>query len=99
MEAVLITSKRFDRFSGTYRLQNVLRRTTHATFNQGEKQMDLIARIFVRLRESKRGQTMAEYAFIVSAVAVVVFVSYQVMGQDLNGLVNRLGSDIATTAA
>ena len=60
--------------------------------------MDLITRKFVRLRESMRGQTMAEYAFIVSAVAVVVFVSYQVMGQDLNGLVNRLGADIATAS-
>ena len=58
--------------------------------------MSLSTRIFVRLRESTRGQTMAEYAFIVSAIAVVVFVSYQVMGQDLNGLVNRLGADIAT---
>ena len=96
MEAVLVTSKRFHRFSGTYKLQNFLRRTTHATSNQGEKQMDLLTRIFVRLRESTRGQTMAEYAFIVSAIAVVVFVSYQVMGQDLNGLVNRLGADIAT---
>jgi Flp pilus assembly pilin Flp len=60
--------------------------------------MDLITRNFVRLRESMRGQTMAEYAFIVSAIAVVVFVSYQVMGQDLNGLVNRLGADIATSS-
>jgi Flp pilus assembly pilin Flp len=60
--------------------------------------MDLITRKFVRLRESMRGQTMAEYAFIVSAIAVVVFVSYQVMGQDLNVLVNRIGSDIATSS-
>lgn len=60
--------------------------------------MDLYTTIFVRLRESMRGQTMAEYAFIVSAIAVVVFVSYQVMGQDLNGLVNRIGADIATAS-
>jgi len=60
--------------------------------------MDLITRNFVRLRESMRGQTMAEYAFVVSAIAVVVFVSYQLMGQDLNGLVNRLGADIAKTS-
>jgi Flp pilus assembly pilin Flp len=60
--------------------------------------MDLITRKFVRLRELMRGQTMAEYAFIVSAIAVVVFVSYQVMGQDLNGLVNRIGADIATAS-
>jgi Flp pilus assembly pilin Flp len=60
--------------------------------------MDLITRKFVRLRESMRGQTMVEYAFIVSTIAVVVFVSYQVMGQDLNGLVNRLSADIATAS-
>ena len=58
--------------------------------------MDLITRNFVRLRESMRGQTMTEYAFIVASIAIVVFVSYQVMGQDLNGLVNRIGADIAT---
>ena len=58
--------------------------------------MDLFTGIFVRLRESKRGQTMTEYAFIVSTIAVVLFVSYQLMGQDLNGLVNRIGSDIVT---
>ena len=60
--------------------------------------MDHFTRIFVRLRESRRGQTMAEYAFIVSTVAVVVFVSYQIMGQDLKGLVNRIGSDVATAS-
>lgn len=60
--------------------------------------MDLSTRIFVRLRESMRGQTMTEYAFIVSAIAVVALVSYQLMGQDLNGLVNRIGSDLATAS-
>ena len=98
MKVVFVMSKWLQRFSGTYNLQNQLRRTSHATSVQGEEQMDIFTRIFVRLRESKRGQTMAEYAFIVSAVAVVVFVSYQVMGQDLNGLLNRLGSDIAKTS-
>jgi Flp pilus assembly pilin Flp len=58
--------------------------------------MDLITGNFVRLRESMRGQTMTEYAFIVSTIAVVVFVSYQLMGGDLKGLVNRIGVDIAT---
>jgi Flp pilus assembly pilin Flp len=41
---------------------------------------------------------MTEYAFIVSTIAVVLFVSYQLMGQDLNGLVNRIGSDIVTAS-
>jgi Flp pilus assembly pilin Flp len=60
--------------------------------------MDLFTGIIVRLRESMRGQTMTEYAFIVSTIAVVLFVSYQLMGQDLNGLVNRIGSDIVTAS-
>ncbi len=33
-----------------------------------------------------RGQTMAEYALILAAVAIVVFVTYQLMGQDINQL-------------
>ena len=60
--------------------------------------MNLFTRIFVRLRESTRGQTMAEYAFIVSAIAVAVFATYQVMGNGLGGLVNRLGTDIASAS-
>ncbi len=60
--------------------------------------MDLFTRIFVRLHESTCGQTMAEYAFIVSAIAVVVVASYRFMGQDLNGLVNRLSSDVAAAS-
>ena len=60
--------------------------------------MNLITRDFVHFRESMRGQTLAEYAFIVSAIAVVVFVSYQLMGQNLSGLVNRLGEDIAKSS-
>ena len=42
--------------------------------------MDKITRMFVKVREYQRGQTMAEYALILAAVAVVVFVGYQTMG-------------------
>jgi Flp pilus assembly pilin Flp len=42
--------------------------------------MNMIRRLSVRLRESAGGQTMAEYALILLAVAVVVFASYQVFG-------------------
>ena len=37
--------------------------------------MDKLTRLFVKVRESQRGQTMAEYALILSAVAVVVFIA------------------------
>jgi Flp pilus assembly pilin Flp len=36
--------------------------------------------MFVKVREYQQGQTMAEYALIMAAVAVVVFVGYQTMG-------------------
>ena len=53
--------------------------------------MDSIARIYVRISEGKlaharakltshRGQTMTEYAMILSAIAVAVLVSYQTLG-------------------
>jgi Flp pilus assembly pilin Flp len=49
--------------------------------------MDKITSTFVKMREYQRGQTMAEYALIMAAVAVVVFVSYQNMGTTMTTLV------------
>jgi len=43
-------------------------------------EMNMIRRLNVRLRESAGGQTMAEYALILLAVAIVVFASYQTFG-------------------
>jgi len=52
--------------------------------------MDRLTKIYVRAREFHRnltkGQTMTEYALIVAAIAVVVLVTYQVMGQRINQL-------------
>ena len=45
--------------------------------------MNAISRFYVRIRESSRGQTMTEYALIVTAVAVVVYAGYQTLGQTL----------------
>jgi Flp pilus assembly pilin Flp len=36
------------------------------------------------------GQTMSEYALILGAVAIVVYVTYQVMGQDIGSMVNKV---------
>jgi Flp pilus assembly pilin Flp len=53
--------------------------------------MKIFASLYIRLRESRkgrtRGQTMAEYAMILSAIAVVVFVVYRTMGQTVENLV------------
>jgi len=52
--------------------------------------MDCLTKMFVRAREFHRklskGQTMTEYAMIVAVIASVVFVTYQVMGQNINQL-------------
>jgi Flp pilus assembly pilin Flp len=59
--------------------------------------MEFLTRLFVRTREWHRGQTMTEYALILAAVAVVVFVTYEILGQDINSLVNTLDKDLAAT--
>jgi Flp pilus assembly pilin Flp len=41
---------------------------------------------------------MTEYALILAAVAVVVFVTYEVMGQDINALVTAVDSDLSTAS-
>jgi Flp pilus assembly pilin Flp len=57
---------------------------------------------YVRMREfSKRlskGQTMTEYALILAAVAVVVFVTYQVMGQKVSTLTNKIDIDLTVAS-
>jgi Flp pilus assembly pilin Flp len=52
--------------------------------------VDKIARLFVKMREYQRGQTMAEYALIMAAVAVVVFVGYQTMGSTITTLLTTV---------
>jgi|HubBroStandDraft_6_1064221.scaffolds.fasta_scaffold652577_1 Flp pilus assembly pilin Flp len=58
-------------------------------------------RIYLRAREAierlTRAQTMTEYALILAAVAVVVFVTYMVMGQNVVKLTNRVNSTLTTS--
>jgi Flp pilus assembly pilin Flp len=61
--------------------------------------MEFLTRTFVRMREFQKrlskGQTMTEYALILAAVAVVVFVTYEVMGQKITTLVTAIDTDLA----
>jgi Flp pilus assembly pilin Flp len=59
--------------------------------------MTLLASLFVGARGLNKGQTMTEYAFILAAIAIAVFVTYQVMGQDLNSLVNSVDNLLTAT--
>jgi Flp pilus assembly pilin Flp len=64
--------------------------------------MEFLTRTFVKVREFQKklskGQTMTEYALILAAVAVVVFVTYEVMGQKITSLVQGIDSDLSAAS-
>ena len=64
--------------------------------------MEVLTKFYLRVREFHKGlstgQTMTEYALILAAVAVVVFVTYEVMGQDISTLVNGIDSDLTSAS-
>jgi Flp pilus assembly pilin Flp len=57
----------------------------------------LLTRMFLKVREYPKGQTMTEYALILAAVAIVVFITYEVMGQDISSLVNQVDTALTTS--
>jgi len=61
-----------------------------------------MTKVLVRVREwhkqLNKGQTMTEYALIMAAVAVVVFVTYQSMGNDIGSLSNLINTDLTTSS-
>jgi Flp pilus assembly pilin Flp len=61
--------------------------------------MGFVLRKYISIQEGwlARGQTMTEYALILAAIAVVVFVTYQIMGQDINSLVNKVDTALTST--
>lgn len=64
--------------------------------------MKSLTKFYVRVREFQKklskGQTMTEYALILAAIAVVVFVTYEVMGQDISTLVTGVDSDLTSAS-
>ena len=48
------------------------------------------------LRNDLKAQTMTEYALILAAVAIVAYITYQVMGQDIGSMVNTIDNGLAT---
>ena len=54
----------------------------------------MVTKLVVRAREYGRGQTMAEYALIMAAVAVVVFVGYQTMGTTITKLLSTVDTQL-----
>jgi len=56
--------------------------------------MDLIRKLYVKADGFARGQTMAEYALILAAVAVIVFAGYQQMGTHISTLLTTVNGDL-----
>jgi len=56
--------------------------------------MEKVTGMFVKVREYQRGQTMAEYALILAAVAVIVFVGYQTMGTTITSLLSSVDGQL-----
>jgi Flp pilus assembly pilin Flp len=61
---------------------------------RGER-MNLLTRFFIKVQMVRKGQTMTEYALILAAVAIIVFAVYQVMGQNITTLVNKVDNALA----
>jgi Flp pilus assembly pilin Flp len=56
--------------------------------------MNTIRKLYARTDSFARGQTMAEYALILAAVAVVVFVGYQTMGTTITTLLSSVDTSL-----
>ena len=56
--------------------------------------MDLIRKLYVKADGFARGQTMAEYAMIVAAIAVVVYAGYQTTGTTVSTLVTNVDAQL-----
>ena len=63
--------------------------------------MEKMKRMYLKAHELgkrlSKGQTMTEYALILAAVAIVVFITYEVMGQDIGKLVSNIDNALTTT--
>jgi Flp pilus assembly pilin Flp len=58
------------------------------------RKMDMLRKLYVKADGFARGQTMAEYALILAAVAVVVFVGYQTMGTTITTMLSGVDTEL-----
>jgi Flp pilus assembly pilin Flp len=56
--------------------------------------MDFITKMFVKAQNWQKGQTMTEYALILSAVAVVVYAGYRTMGTTIGSLLTSVDTSL-----
>lgn len=56
--------------------------------------MDFVTKLFVKAQNWQKGQTMTEYALILSAVAVVVYAGYKTMGTSITSLLTTIDGNL-----
>ena len=56
--------------------------------------MDFMIKMFVKAQNWQKGQTMTEYALILSAVAVVVYAGYKTMGTTITALLTSVDGNL-----
>ncbi len=57
--------------------------------------MDTMLRWYIKLRESKRGQTMTEYVLIIAAVAVAGYTAYVSLEGGIKGIITSVTSTLS----
>jgi Flp pilus assembly pilin Flp len=56
-----------------------------------------VGRARMRISAMSEGQTMTEYALILAAVAIVAYITYQVMGQDIGSMVSTVDTSLSSS--
>jgi Flp pilus assembly pilin Flp len=66
--------------------------------SKGIMKMESVTNMFIRARESvvrnARGQTMTEYVLIVAAIAIVVYGTYTILGNNIGSLASGVDSTL-----
>ena len=55
--------------------------------------MDYLKKLIIKVRESKKGQTMTEYVLIIAAIAIAGYTAYV----GLEGGINTIIANVTTT--
>lgn len=56
--------------------------------------MNYINKLMVRVRESKKGQTMTEYVLIIAAIAVAGYIAYQGLEGGINTIIANVTASL-----
>jgi Flp pilus assembly pilin Flp len=68
--------------------------------NKERMKMELMTKIFIRMRESvvrnTRGQTLTEYSLIFAAIVIAAFGSYRALGNNIGSLAKGVNSSLTS---